>query len=80
MTGTALLYLGMAAVFAGIFIAIASVVWSSAERAGRRPGRWPRSRPSRAAPEPMRRDLDLPFGERVIGPALPRAASSRAAG
>lgn len=71
MSGTVLLYIGMAAVFLGVFAAIASVAFSGAEREG-----VARSLAAveaiKTAPEPMRRDLDRPFHERVTGPALAR--------
>jgi tight adherence protein C len=71
MDGTMLLYLGMAAVFVGVFAAIASVAFSGIEREG-----VARSLAAveaiQSAPTSMRRDLDRPFGERVSGPAFAR--------
>jgi tight adherence protein C len=71
VNGTVLLYIGMAAVFLGVFAAIASVAFSGVEREG-----VARSLAAveaiKSAPDPMRRDLDRPFGERVTGPAFAR--------
>jgi tight adherence protein C len=67
-----ILYAGLALVFVGIVVAIAS--FSSQDRDG-----VARSLAAveaiRAAPDPMRKELDAPFNERVTGPMFSRLTS-----
>jgi tight adherence protein C len=74
VSGTTVFYVGLIAVFIGVFSAIAVVAFSGAERRG-----VARSLAAveaiKAAPDPMRRDLDLPFRDRVTGPAFRRLVS-----
>lgn len=66
-----LLYAGLLAVFIGLVGAVASVGLGGGERAG-----VARSLAAveaiKAAPDPMRRELDKPFSQRVIAPFLSR--------
>lgn len=70
MDSTVLL-IGLGAVFIGVFGAIAAVALVGDDRRG-----VARSLAAveaiKVAPEPMRRELDQPFGERVTGPAFDR--------
>lgn len=74
MSGTTVFYVGLVAVFIGVFSAIAVVAFSGAERRG-----VARSLAAveaiKAAPDPMRRELDLPFRDRVTAPAFARLVS-----
>ena len=69
--GDLALWLGLAAVFGGIVLAVVAAMSSPARDAG-----VARSLAAveaiKAAPDPMRRELDQPFGERVTGPAFER--------
>ena len=74
MTGCTLLYVGLAAVFIGLLVALASLAFSGTERDG-----VARSLAAveaiKAAPESMRKDLDKPFSARVISPGFGRLVS-----
>ena len=74
MSGDLMLVVGMAAVFLGIVLALSTIGALTAERA-----QVSRSLAAveaiRTAPSSMRRELDRPFGERVVGPFLRHLAS-----
>ena len=71
MSGDLTLIIGMAAVFIGIVLALSTIGSLTAERA-----QVNRSLAAveaiRTAPASMRRELDRPFGERVVGPFFSR--------
>ena len=71
MSGTLLLLLGLGAVFVAITIALATIGALTSERAAVN-----RSLAAveaiNTAPASMRRELDRPFGERVVGPTMGR--------
>ena len=71
MSGTLLLLLGLGAVFVAITIALATIGALTSERAAVN-----RSLAAveaiNAAPASMRRELDKPFGERVVNPTMDR--------
>ena len=65
-----MLYVGLAAVFIGLVVAVASLAFGDGT------GGVSRSLAAveaiKAAPEPMRKELDRPFGERVVTPLFSR--------
>ena len=69
--GDLALWLGLVAVFGGIVLAVLAAASSPARDVG-----VARSLAAveaiKAAPDPMRRELDKPFGERVTGPSVLR--------